>query len=66
MANLTFFQMDQATLTDKNIFRYFRKRCENTNLDRRLCLCPLGNPEKKDEIGHFTLHFFGYSGYVNF
>ena len=50
--------MDQTASADKIIFRHFRNRCQNANLDRYLGVCFGGYHEKAPEIGAEPLHNF--------
>lgn len=48
--------MDQTASQDQDILWYKRKRGENSNLDRRLRLCPREHREKNTETGPESLH----------
>ena len=57
-ADRTFFQMDQATSSDKSILWYHRECGKDPDMDCYLCICTRSNSKKALKIGSESLHNF--------
>ena len=56
MAGRTVFQMDQTAPAHQIVFRHFRERSKNTDMDSRLRLCACGHHQETSQLRSHSLY----------
>ena len=66
LADRTFLQVDQTTLANKVIFRYFNQRCQDSDMDSDQCICACCNNSQGIETGAFATRSTPNSKHLTF